>query len=283
MQEAYDNLVKSPRQGDNEFVQLLALLERVFSDLEKRNGGGVVSLRQYRQHFDNPSIKADMPKSRITVAEVCVFYNILWQQISEQQTDAIFINDEVNLEEICSCVLKMKEALRGFDRAIAYIERSFDEYDLDHSGTLDREEFQVLVEEPTLVRKLQTVGFDTDEFAKIFQVLDEEGMGQVSMEQVAEGFMCIRDSSFAARRGVKLLQRHYQKIGGKSKGNLNKEQVLATFDAPAVSEKLTSMNLTVPDWSTMFEELDLDASGDLDWEEIGDGMFTFWQNNWRLR
>mmetsp|Transcript_32600 Transcript_32600/g.93887 ORF Transcript_32600/g.93887 Transcript_32600/m.93887 type:complete len:109 (+) Transcript_32600:3-329(+) len=108
-------------------------------------------------------------------------------------------------------------------------------------------------------------------------------MGQVSMEQVAEGFMCIRDSSFAARRGVKLLQRHYQKIGGKSKGNLNKEQVLATFDAPAVSEKLTSMNLTVPDWSTMFEELDLDASGDLDWEEIGDGMFTFWQNNWRLR
>lgn len=280
LQEAYLVVAKGQKHVESEFQGLAELVERVFAGINSNGSHGTVSLRRFKSACENPAIRMEMTKCRLTLAEVCVVYNITWRQLKEQQRWAVFFTDEVTLAELISCFMKLKDSFRGFDRAIAFIERSFDEFDEDSSGSLDRKEFQNLVEEPTLIRKLQSVGFDTSTFGQVFEVLDEEGVGHVTMEQVAEGFLCFRDAAFAARRAVKVLLKFYQSSCGSKRGNLNKELVSALFDVPPLIEKLTSLHMAVPDWSTMFEELDVDGSGDLDWEEIREGMYTFWLSRW---
>eukprot|EP00405_Crypthecodinium_cohnii_P008050 CAMPEP_0206420562 /NCGR_PEP_ID=MMETSP0324_2-20121206/923_1 /ASSEMBLY_ACC=CAM_ASM_000836 /TAXON_ID=2866 /ORGANISM="Crypthecodinium cohnii, Strain Seligo" /LENGTH=737 /DNA_ID=CAMNT_0053884483 /DNA_START=49 /DNA_END=2258 /DNA_ORIENTATION=- len=288
MQEAFDSLGKSGKTAEGEYVQLQGLLARLYAELNTKSstGHGKVSLRMFHQCFERPSTKLELSKCRLSQAEVAVVCSTLALQVRERQGEnvALFGNDDVSFEEIIACVMQIKQALKGYDRAIAYIERTFDDFDLDKSGTLDSAEFQRLLEEPTLQRKLTSIGFDKQDFQNIFEVLKDDESIAISMEQVAEGCMCLRDCSFAARRGLRLLQRHFVKSNrGAAKGSLSKEQVLSDFYVPEITERLVSMHLTPPDWSMMFDELDVDGSGDLSWEEISDGMLAFWQNTWRPR
>merc|ERR1719263_1183832 len=51
-----------------------------------------------------------------------------------------------------------------------------------------------------------------------------------------------------------------------------------SFTKPEVIDKLRRIGLKLPDWEVLFEELDVDGSGELDWDELHDGMLGFWQN-----
>jgi len=276
MEDAYASLSTASHKRVHEHAATLEFLETVFSQADVKNKG-LVSLRTLSQYFKHPEIKNDMARCKLTNSEIALLVKMLGESIANRGFD-VLAGDNITLQEVCATMVQLKDALKGTERAIAYIEKSFDEFDDDGSGTLDIDEFQALISEPAMIRRLQSVGMGGDELEKIFDILDEDGIGSVSMDQVAEGFMCLRDTGFAAKRGVKLLYRHYCASGAASQGELNKEDLLATFAVPAMAEQLLAIRLKIPDWGTMFEELDVDGSGDLSWEEIGDGMLTFWQS-----
>mmetsp|Transcript_38196 Transcript_38196/g.118645 ORF Transcript_38196/g.118645 Transcript_38196/m.118645 type:complete len:110 (-) Transcript_38196:269-598(-) len=98
------------------------------------------------------------------------------------------------------------------------------------------------------------------------------------MEEVIKGLLHLRDCNYAAARGVRLLGEYFNAADIGGSGGMTMDQVLKIFGSQEVREKLEDIKLDNPDWAVLFEELDVDGSGDLSWEEISDGMTMYWQN-----
>jgi len=175
--------------------------------------------------------------------------------------------------------VKMKLQMRGMDRVIAYLEKTFNEADKDNSGSLDRKEFDAVFSHPQVMRKLQSLGVSADDVSDLFEVIDNQGRcdGEITLEKAVVSFMQIRDVTKGGIRAITFLRKCFMEADEDFSGTLSKREVSHTFSKPNVRQRLEKMRLKIPDWNLLFDQLDTDGSGDLSWEEISEGMTSFWQ------
>lgn len=184
---------------------------------------------------------------------------------------------DLTWDEICDGFVTMKKSMKGIDRAISYIRKTFKDADEDESGTLDRQEFHALFDQPSTLQKLEALGVSKDEMEDLFDVVgkDEEDP-EITVDEIIEGFVRLRDPKNGGLRGLRILKHYFNAADADGSGDLSKEEVLEAFNSEEVVNKLKTTKLKTPDWSTLFEELDVDGSGGLTWEEIAAGMKAFW-------
>jgi len=251
--------------GDASMGPLVSFLGRMFQDADD-DGSGTVDQRQFRRVFSQPSYKAEMGRLGVHVGEL----DVLFRMCDKDGTG------EVTLDVFIECFMKLKLSMKGIERAISYIRKAFAEADEDKSGTLDILEFHNLFEQPNVLKKLTSLGVSVEDLDDLFNLIDKSGNGEITLEEIIEGFVQLRDPRNAGLRGVRLLEKYFEDAELDDDDELSKEGLLEAFGNEEVSEKLRALSMKPPDWETMFEELDIDGSGGLSWEEISDGMSAYW-------
>jgi len=68
----------------------------------------------------------------------------------------------------------------------------FSRYDEDNSGYLGLRAFKKMIREPNVVNKLSLLGLRMDEAEELFQVLDADGSGEVSAEELIDGIQQLK-------------------------------------------------------------------------------------------
>jgi Ca2+-binding EF-hand superfamily protein len=264
----------SSGKGGTALSPLESLVAAVVHEADESHSGKV-SLRDLKRCFQMPRFKEELDKNKVTVSEINVLFADMERNLLEEYGSV----KEVRASTVLEALMQQKGSLRSVERAIVAINNAFEEYDDDNSGSLDFLEFQALTQEPRFVRKMGNFGLSTEELANLFQIFEDDGVDAITMEQVVEGFLSLHDARYKTRNGLKLLRLLFDQADVDQTGGLGPDQVLETFGAPEVIEKLKRFRLQVPDWEHLFEELDTDGSGDLSWDEIQDGMRGFWESN----
>mmetsp|Transcript_101952 Transcript_101952/g.186148 ORF Transcript_101952/g.186148 Transcript_101952/m.186148 type:complete len:1297 (-) Transcript_101952:61-3951(-) len=256
------------RNLDASMAPLVRFLEQLFQRADE-DQSGTVDQHEFRKCLGKMDHLEEMEELGINVSDI----DMLFRMVDKDGSG------DITLDELCDGFIKMKLSMRGEERAIQYIMTSFNEMDVDGSGTLDSYEFQTLLSRPDGLRKLATLGVTEFDISCIFDVIGGAHEGEVTVEQVIEGLLRLRDPEFSAVRGLRLLEQLFEDADEDGNGALTKSEVLNCFNAPEVVEKFKKLSLKVPAWSVLFEELDVDGSGDLSWEEIEAGMRTLWEKH----
>ncbi|CAK9011212.1 Calcium-dependent protein kinase 26 [Durusdinium trenchii] len=149
----------------------------------------------------------------------------------------------LTFDELCDGFLKMASIMRSNERAISYIRKVFTESDDDGSGSLDK----------------------ATDLSDLFSLIDEERC-EAEWERPAD-----LDGSGALDKyeyvtAWNLWERCFapkpcRSLPGKA------------FSEEQVTQQLMARNLKVPDWEGLFEVLDADGSGTLQWDELREGAF----------
>jgi len=254
------------RSYDPNMVPLVDFLGKMFEEADE-DGSGAVDRREFRRVFGQSEFESEMGQLGISLSELDVLFLTL-----DRDGDG-----DLTWDEICDGFVTMKKSMKGIDRAISYIRKTFKDADEDESGTLDKQEFHALFDQPATLKKLEALGVSKDDIEDLFEVVGKEQEDpEITVDDIIQGFVRLRDPRNGGLRGLRILKHRFNAADADGSGDLSKEEVLKAFDSEEVINKLKIAELKTPDWSTLFEELDVDGSGGLTWEEIADGMKAFW-------
>merc|ERR1711879_1089932 len=118
------------------------------------------------------------------------------------------------LDELCDGIVKLKKAMAGLDRAIAYLRKIFAEADGDKSGFLSKEEFVKLLSNLDVKIKLESFGVSMDEVDDVWAAVDAEDDGRspegISAEEMVGGFLAMREPSSNVTRALNYMRQVFK-------------------------------------------------------------------------
>jgi len=277
MMEAHQNLsngnARAPRKAVTEYAAMTEKVERAFKEIDE-SVRGTVSLKDLKRHLKKHTVRTELAKVKLSESEISLFIRLVEQQIHPRHG---FVGD-LSCEDVTSGFIRIKESMRGIEKAVMSIEKAFAEADTNSSGAIELDEFQRLIEDPAMVRKCVAIGLSLEDielcYEQVGQLVDTTNL--VMMVNILESLMRLRDPNCRGLTGVQFLGTKFSEADVDGSGGLSKEEVIECFGAVEVVQKLESLKLSIPNWEVLFEELDVDGSGELSWEEVCDGMTGFW-------
>eukprot|EP00746_Dinoflagellata_sp_MGD_P058109 gnl/MRDRNA2_/MRDRNA2_249301_c0_seq1.p1 gnl/MRDRNA2_/MRDRNA2_249301_c0~~gnl/MRDRNA2_/MRDRNA2_249301_c0_seq1.p1 ORF type:complete len:779 (+),score=152.16 gnl/MRDRNA2_/MRDRNA2_249301_c0_seq1:307-2337(+) len=84
---------------------------------------------------------------------------------------------------------EMERIRRKRETQFTKLKEMFEAVDEDGSGELNENEFEMLVEDSTVLALFQSIGFEASELSKLFHVLDANGQGFVDLYEFINGMM----------------------------------------------------------------------------------------------
>eukprot|EP00434_Breviolum_minutum_P007549 symbB.v1.2.006664.t2/scaffold372.1/size218212/16 len=251
--------------GNHKDQALLVLIAQIFQEADD-DDTGTIDESEFRTFFEQPKVHTQLKEHGISVSNL----NMLFKSMDADGQGML------TFDELCDGFLKMASIMRSNERAISYIRKVFAESDGDGSGTLDKDEFNHIFDEPSVKKKMESFGILATDLADLFSLIDEDGSGQVSEDEVVAGFIMLRDPKTAGERGVAILSKIFTEADFDGSGALDKFEYVTAFSEDDVTQQLHARNLKVPDWEGLFEVLDSDGSGTLAWDELREGLVSFW-------
>ncbi|CAK9047152.1 unnamed protein product [Durusdinium trenchii] len=256
--------------GNSKDQALLVLIAQVFQEADE-DETGTIDQTEFRTFFQQPKVRFESdsiswPRSNL---------NMMFNSMDADGQGLL------TFDELCDGFLKMASIMRSNERAISYIRKVFTESDDDGSGSLDK----------------------ATDLSDLFSLIDEErceaewerpdGSGSVTEDEVVAGLVMLRDPKTAGERGVALLSKIFHEADLDGSGALDKYEYVTAwnlwercfapkpcrslpgkaFSEEQVTQQLMARNLKVPDWEGLFEVLDADGSGTLQWDELREGAF----------
>merc|ERR1711879_977938 len=92
--------------------------------------------------------------------------------------------------------MMVRTKMQEKEKYAAKLERFFKEADQDGNGTLDRGEFQAMIDNPDIEGWLTIIGLDQHEVMGLFAILDN-GDGMISYQEFVGGCMRLKGSARA--------------------------------------------------------------------------------------
>jgi Ca2+-binding EF-hand superfamily protein len=261
--------------ADPSVAKVIALVERIFKDADE-DGDRTLSVREFRRCLHQPAVLEEIEENGIEIGD----FNVFFRQLD------IDHSGKVSMEELCEGMIKLKVLMQGVSHAVAYLRRVFSEKDVDDSGTLDLTEFRALCSDPSVIKKLKTMGISVDEIEALFEEMVSECSGEdfedngstgVSEDHMISVFLRMRDPDLGSKRGLNFLRQIFVEADVDRSGSLTRDEYRTTFLNERVSKRLDKLGLKIPDWMGMFDALDINGSKDLSMSELLQGMRTFWE------
>lgn len=251
--------------GNSKDQALLQLIAHIFQEADD-DETGTIDETEFRTFFEQPKVHEQLKEHGISMSNL----NMIFKSMDADGQGLL------TFDELCDGFLKMASIMRSNERAISYIRKVFAESDEDGSGTLNKEEFNHIFDEPSVKKKMESFGIFATDLEDLFSLIDEDGSGQVSEDEVVAGFVMLRDPKTAGERGVAILSKIFEEADYDGSGSLDKFEYVTAFSEEHVTQQLLARNLKVPDWEGLFEVLDADGSGTLQWDELREGLVSFW-------
>jgi Ca2+-binding EF-hand superfamily protein len=260
---------------DAGMAAVLQLVHTVFEDADDDQSGSL-STREFRRAMAQPRVQQSMKDIGIPPEELGTLFSTIDRDGS----------GDVTLDELCEGFIKMKLSMRGADRAIAFFRKAFREADSDESGTLSLEEFQKMIANPQVLKRLESLGVNLEQVEVLFEQLCTRGNGAnvgklqghtITADDLIAGFLSVREAGLGESRGVNFLRQVFLEADEDGSNSLSRPEMQKAFCSERVSNKLARLQLKEPDWMAIFDALDLDHNGTISWSELSQGMRSMWK------
>eukprot|EP00746_Dinoflagellata_sp_MGD_P149240 gnl/MRDRNA2_/MRDRNA2_81299_c1_seq1.p1 gnl/MRDRNA2_/MRDRNA2_81299_c1~~gnl/MRDRNA2_/MRDRNA2_81299_c1_seq1.p1 ORF type:complete len:1465 (+),score=308.52 gnl/MRDRNA2_/MRDRNA2_81299_c1_seq1:52-4446(+) len=257
----------SDASADAGLPALMAMLRNLFQEMDADNSG-CLTMEEFQVVMSRSEVVEDLKKLEINISDT----GVLFKQLDSDGSG------EMTIDELCDGLAKIQSAMKGVERALAFISRAFQDADADGSGVLSLEELQRMLGNSEVQRKLDSLGIDVGECEDIMGFVDADGSGEVSLDELTHGLLQMRDPFKAGNRALNLMKKLFYEADKDGSGTLTKTEMKKTFSDPRCIEKLAKLNLHFPDLDSLFDQLDEDASGDVNFDELSRAMVNYWKN-----
>eukprot|EP00929_Paragymnodinium_shiwhaense_P064952 TRINITY_DN32612_c0_g2_i2.p1 TRINITY_DN32612_c0_g2~~TRINITY_DN32612_c0_g2_i2.p1 ORF type:complete len:1107 (-),score=285.92 TRINITY_DN32612_c0_g2_i2:428-3748(-) len=246
---------------------LFALVHCIFRDGDVDKSGDL-DLQEFRKAMDKPKVLRQLRTFGIGVTDLDTLFTMI--DLDGSQT--------VTFKEVCDGFERMMQSMRTADRAISYIKKMFADADLDQSGTLNASEISALLGNKRVVRRLRALGVAKSEIEALLDIVQLDNAGEVSVHKVVAILLSGREKGLGESSGMHLLQRKLQGYRDAA-GSVTRAQVEASLSADIHSiNKIKALGLKVPDFLGLFDEMDLDGSLSVCYEEFCQAICSFWRS-----
>lgn len=249
----------------HESLHFVDLVAGIFEEADE-DFTDTISIQEFRRHLSKAKTMTELQKFGIIVSDVDLLFKTL-------DTDR---RGQLTVVEMADGFTKMTNLMKHNERAILYLRKVFAQADKDDSGSLNTAEFKSLFAEPSTKKKLESLGINAADVGDLFQLIDEDGSGQVTSEEIVSFLLRLRDPNSAGERAIHLLNDMFRKADKDQSGSLSRDEYLRAFDRDNLEQQLKIRNLKVPDWGSLFAHLDSDGNGTLSWSELSQGLISFW-------
>jgi len=255
---------------DPALSRMVTLVGEMFSQADE-DQSGFLSFQEFNTVIRQKRFEKSMKDAGISAED----FKTLFLQVDTDKSGT------VTLDELCEGLLRMKKAMVGVERTIAFMRKMFEESDEDGSGSLSKDEFHRLFQHPTVRTKLQQMDVsieDIDDLWAAVDAQDDDGQAGVSSEEMVAGFLSLRQDGSAAKRGMNFLRQVFKAAdeAGNSSASLSSQEIDQAFYAEDVTSRLERLGLAVPDWLGMFDAIDVNGDGELSWEELSKAISATW-------
>lgn len=245
---------------------VLEFVGKVFQDADEDQNGRL-NCRELRRSLMQPKFQSEMKDLKIEVDDLTTLFH-------KMDTDG---SGDVALDELCEMFVKMKLAMKGANRAIAYFRKIFKEADRDGSCTLSLKEFRDLVGNAQTKKRLATLGISADEMEALFEQMANNSTQEVSADCLVTGLLKVRETGLGESRGLNYLRSVFLEADENKNDCLSREEVTNCLCQDHVRARFEQFKLEVPDWLGIFDALDTDGDGNLSWDELSQGVTKLWK------
>merc|ERR1719362_7924 len=92
----------------------------------------------------------------------------------------------------------VRDEVEALNAVVSKLTRIFRAADTDLSGTVDREEFESLLDTPQMITQLHALGIDMSQALTIFRLCDNDCSGTVSYEEFIGGCLRLKGTAKSA-------------------------------------------------------------------------------------
>merc|ERR1719362_485818 len=145
----------------------------------------------------------------------------------------------------------VRDEVEALNAVVSKLTRIFRAADTDLSGTVDREEFESLLDTPQMITQLHALGIDMSQALTIFRLCDNDCSGTVSYEEFIGGCLRLKGTAKSADMMTLLYQtektQRYVEGLGKEIQSLRKQMKMLEPAADAgANSKMANATLVKP-------------------------------------
>mmetsp|Transcript_46387 Transcript_46387/g.72352 ORF Transcript_46387/g.72352 Transcript_46387/m.72352 type:complete len:501 (+) Transcript_46387:1-1503(+) len=143
----------------------------------------------------------------------------------------------------------------GLSRVLQLVSQVFLEADEDGSGTLSVREFRLCMAQEQVQQELKEIGFGLEDLSTFFSTIDKDGSGDVTLDELCEGFIKLRLSMRGTDRSIAYFRKAFAEADLDGNGTLSMEEFSALCSNPKVLKRLAALGVHFEEVETLFETL----------------------------
>eukprot|EP00930_Biecheleria_cincta_P022335 TRINITY_DN16310_c0_g8_i1.p1 TRINITY_DN16310_c0_g8~~TRINITY_DN16310_c0_g8_i1.p1 ORF type:complete len:1606 (+),score=285.74 TRINITY_DN16310_c0_g8_i1:302-4819(+) len=168
--------------------------------------------------------------------------------------------------------VKIRKRATAQDLALLeLVSRIFEEADEDFTGSISRQEFRRHCSKPRVKEDLLKFGVCISDVDMLFKTLDRDGQGELTFDEVSDGFTKISNLMKNNERAVSYLRKAFAQADQDGTATLDKAEFRALFAEPSTKKKMESIGLNGADVGDLFSLIDEDKSGQVTVDEVISG------------
>jgi len=148
----------------------------------------------------------------------------------------------------------------GIIAVLELVRKVFTDADDDESGSLSLRKFRRAMGEKKVQQEMRDIGIPPEELGTFFSKIDRDGSGEVSLDELCEGFMKLKLSLRGVDRAVAYFRKAFQEADADDSGTLSMHEVRALTSNPRVLKKLAGLGVAVAEVDALVESLSMQGS-----------------------
>jgi Ca2+-binding EF-hand superfamily protein len=135
------------------------------------------------------------------------------------------------------------------------VSKVFIDADHDNSGSLTLREFRRAMVQPKVQQEMKEIGVSPDELNTLFSRIDSDGSGDVSLDELCEGFMKLKLSMRGVDRAIAYFRKAFSEADQDNSGTLSMYEFKELTANPRVQKRLAALGVQLPEIEVLFEHV----------------------------